>query len=147
MKATADELESVLTVTEVLHRIDEAAASARPAPGKWSPKEILGHLIDSAANNHQRFVRLQLAKRIDLPGYPQDEWVSLQRYQDHKWSDIVDLWRLYNLHLAIVIRNLDPSALSNVWKTPSGEEVNLQFIASDYLTHMRHHLDQILSRT
>jgi len=144
MNSVADELESILAVAERLRKIDDDTASVRPAPGHWSRKEILGHLIDSAANNHQRFVRLQLTNRIDLPGYQQDEWVLLQRYQDHKWSDIVSLWQLYNQHLAIVIRNADPNALSNVWRTPSREEVDLAFIIRDYLVHMRHHLDQIL---
>jgi hypothetical protein len=147
MKATADELESVLSVSEKLRRISEDAASVRPAPGKWSAKEILGHLIDSAANNHQRFVRLQLSKQIDLPGYEQDDWVRLQAYQDHTWAEIVDLWTSYNRHLATVIRRLDPQALKNIWKTPSGNELDLEFIARDYITHTRHHLEQILSRT
>jgi hypothetical protein len=146
MKSTADELESVLSAADSLRKISEEKASLRPAPGKWSPKEILGHLIDSAANNHQRFVRLQLSKSIDLPGYQQDDWVRLQHYQDHTWSEIVDLWKLYNRHLAVVVRHLDPNALKNVWKTPSGSEVDLEFIARDYIAHMRHHVEQILSR-
>jgi len=146
MKATADELESALSVTDRLRKISEEKAAVRPAPGKWSAKEILGHLIDSAANNHQRFVRLQLVKMIDLPGYQQDDWVRLAHYQDQRWSDIVDLWTAYNRHLAVVIRHLDAQALKNVWKTPSGQEVDLEFIARDYITHMRHHLEQILAR-
>src|SRR5262245_20064045 len=100
MKAVADELESILAVTERLRAIDDAVASVRPAPGKWSRKEILGHLIDSAANNHQRFVRLQITNRVDLPGYQQDHWVRLQHYQEDKWVDIVSLWQAYNKHLA-----------------------------------------------
>jgi hypothetical protein len=143
MKAVADDLLSALEAADRMRRIDDAEASKRPAPGKWSRKEILGHLIDSASNNHQRFVRLQLTSRIDLPGYEQDDWVSLQRYQDRPWLEIVELWRTYNLQLAALIRNVNPASLTNIWKTPSGKEVDLEYIMRDYVVHLRHHLAQI----
>ena len=146
MNSIAQELKSTLAVAERLHSISEAAASVRPAPGKWSCKEILGHLTDSAANNHQRFVRLQLSGRLELPGYAQDDWVRVQRYQDEAWFDIVNLWQMYNTHLVTVIRHVAPSTLRNTWKAPGGEELDLEFIIRDYVRHMRHHLDQILSR-
>ena len=144
MQAVAEELHSVLKAAESLRKIDEHAASVRPAPGKWSKKEILGHLIDSAANNHQRFIRLQLGARLELPGYSQDDWVRLGRYQDRPWSEIIDLWKLYNTQLADVIRSMDPGALRNIWRAPDGKDVDLEFIARDYVVHMRHHLKQIL---
>ena len=125
-----------------LHAIPEDAASQRPAPDKWSKKEILGHLIDSAANNHQRFVRLQLQPEISLPGYDQDNWVRLNRYQQTPWSEIVTLWSAYNRHLATVIESLDDAALGHVWHSPEGD-VTLEFIATDYVRHLLHHLKQI----
>ena len=70
----------------LLSAISEDAASKKPAPNKWSKKEILGHLIDSAANNHQRFMRLQLQTEISLPGYDQDDWVRLNHYQQRTWN-------------------------------------------------------------
>jgi len=143
MESVANDLLSALKKTEQLRRIDEVAASQRPAPGKWSKKEILGHLIDSAANNHQRFVRLQLGSRIDLPGYDGDEWVRVQRYQDRPWSEIIDLWRMYNTQLASVIRHVNPDALRHFWHTPDGSDVDLEFIMRDYVVHLQHHLDQI----
>jgi DinB superfamily len=144
MESVANDLQSVLKIADSLRQIDESTASVRPKPGKWSNKEILGHLIDSAANNQQRFVRLQLTARIDLPGYQQDDWVRLNHYQDRRWQDLVDLWQMYNTHLATVIRHVDPKALKYVWHTPSGEDVDLEFIIRDYVVHMRHHLDQLL---
>ena len=126
----------------LLSAIPEDAASKKPAPNKWSKKEILGHLIDSAANNHQRFVRLQLQTEISLPGYDQDDWVRLNRYQQTTWNEIVALWSAYNRHLASVIESLDDSALGHVWHSPDGD-VTLEFIASDYVRHLRHHLAQI----
>jgi hypothetical protein len=144
MKSLADELEKILQVADTLRGIDDHAASIRPAANKWSKKEILGHLIDSATNNHQRFIRMQLAPRLELPGYQQNEWVRLQHYQDNPWSAIVDLWQLYNAHLATVIRHVDPNSLRNKWRAPDGEDVDLEFVMRDYLVHMQHHLDQII---
>jgi hypothetical protein len=126
----------------LLSAIPEDAASKKPAPTKWSKKEILGHLIDSAANNHQRFMRLQLQTEISLPGYDQDDWVRLNRYQQRTWNEIVTLWSAYNRHLASVIESLDDSALGHVWHSPDGD-VTLEFIASDYVRHLKHHLAQI----
>src|SRR4029077_14773042 len=113
VESVANDLLSALRTVNRLREIDEISASKRPAPGKWSKKEILGHLIDSAANNHQRFVRLQLSPRIDLPGYDGDEWVRVQRYQARPWLEIIDLWQKYNTQLAAVIRHVDPKALRN----------------------------------
>jgi hypothetical protein len=125
-----------------LSAISEESAAQRPAPNKWSKKEILGHLIDSAANNHQRFMRLQLSPEISLPGYDQDNWVRLNRYQQEQWAEIVALWSAYNRHLATVVESLDDAALGNVWHSPDGD-VTLEFIAIDYVRHLKHHLSQI----
>ena len=143
MESVANDLLSAVNLAERLRQINDVTAAKRPAPGKWSKKEILGHLIDSAANNHQRFVRLQLTGRIDLPGYDGDEWVRVQRYQDRPWREIVDLWQIYNTQLASLIRNVDVTSLRHIWHTPDGQEVNLEFIMRDYVVHLRHHLDQI----
>jgi hypothetical protein len=144
MQSVADDLLSAINAVSRLRQIDEAAAAAPRAPGKWSRKEVLGHLIDSAANNHQRFVRLQLTPRIDLPGYDQEAWVRLQRYQERPWSEIIQLWQTYNTQLAALIRTVDANALQHVWHTPDGQDLTLEFIMRDYIRHLRHHLDQIL---
>ena len=144
MESVANDLLSTLMVADRLREIDEASAARRPAPGKWSNKEILGHLIDSAANNHQRFVRLQLTPRIDLPGYDGDDWVRLQQYQDRPWREIIELWRTYNMQLAALICDVNPAALHNVWHTPDGKDLSLEFIMRDYVVHLRHHLEQMV---
>ena len=144
MELVADELKLFLKIGDNLRQIDNRSASVRPAPGKWSKKEILGHLIDSATNNHQRFVRMQLTAHLELPGYDQEEWVRLQHYQDRPWREIIDMWQVYNNQLVEVIRNIDPKSLRNTWRAPDGKDVDLEFVVRDYLVHMRHHLDQIL---
>jgi hypothetical protein len=144
MKDVANDLEATLReATPRLRAILDREAAVKPAPNAWSPKEIMGHLIDSAANNHQRFVRLQLQEHLDLPGYEQDGWVRVQRYQELPWLEIIDLWRVYNHHLAQVIRTVDPGALRHTWVTPEGKTVDLEFVMRDYVVHMKHHLDDI----
>ena len=144
MQSTATELERILDEARPrLLALDETAAGRSPAAEKWSGKEILGHLIDSAANNHQRFVRLQIEPTLSLPGYRQPDWVRLQHYQDRRWSDLVELWIAYNRHLAHVMRHADPNAAGHLWKAPEGD-LTLAFLMTDYLKHLRHHLDQVL---
>src|SRR5262245_44465345 len=114
MLAAASRLEKILnSVPARLLQFTEAQASSRPGAGKWSKKEIIGHLIDSASNNHQRFVRLQLASGLALPNYGQDDWVSRQNYQLYNWIDLVKFWMIYNKHLLHVLKNIDESKLGN----------------------------------
>jgi hypothetical protein len=144
MQSVADDLLLEIKNVDRLKQIGEAAAAVPRAPGKWSRKQVLGHLVDSAANNHQRFVRLQLTSRIDLPGYDQDAWVRVQRYQDRPWLEIIQLWQTYNAQLAALIRTVDANSLKNVWHAPDGKDITLEFLMVDYVRHLRHHLAQIL---
>src|SRR5438552_11710937 len=112
-ESAAELNKTIETVAPWLKQLSDAEASIRPAPGKWSKKEILGHLLDSAANNHQRFVRLQLQSYVELPGYEQDGWVRVQAYQGLPWNEIIDLWQSYNRHLAHLIRHVDSNALKH----------------------------------
>jgi hypothetical protein len=129
-----------------LRRIDDVIAGVKARPDQWSVKEIVGHLIDSAANNHQRFVRAQLAGELSFPGYDQAAWVALQDYQGRSWRQLVDLWVLYNHHLAHVIRRIPGSAASVPCRIDSHEAVTLSAVAEDYVAHLQHHLKQISQR-
>jgi hypothetical protein len=126
-----------------LRAISADAAAARPGPHQWSKKEILGHLIDSAANNHQRFVRLQSEDGLVLPSYQQNEWVRAQNYHGRDWQALIDLWLAYNRHLAHVMRHSDAAAAQHTWKATDAE-YGLEFLMEDYLRHLCHHLEQIL---
>ena len=129
---------------EELKTISETDASAKPDAKQWSTKEILGHLIDSASNNHQRIVRLQIFDAIEFPFYQQDDFVLVNHYQSQKWETLLEFWRLYNLHLIHLVENLDASKLSNPWITPDKERLTLDHIIEDYLRHLQHHLRQIM---
>ena len=147
MIKAAQRLEDILsTVPSRLQSITEKDAAEKASPAKWSRKEELGHLIDSAANNHQRFVRMQIENNLLLPQYRQDEWVSVQHYQERAWDDIVSLWKIYNLHLLHVLKHMDESRLANTATFPQYGTQALRFIADDYVDHMHHHLDKILNK-
>lgn len=140
----ASELDHILDITAGrLQAISEEAAGRPRAAESWSKKEILGHLIDSASNNHQRFVRLQFEDNLTLPSYEQNRWVGSQNYGGRRWRDLVELWLAYNRHLAHVIRHADARAAGHVWKGPGGD-ASFEFLTGDYLRHLRHHLEQIL---
>jgi hypothetical protein len=140
----ADALDALLAATvPALRAFDEQVAALKPDPSTWSIKEVLGHLVDSAANNHQRFVRAQESGELVLPGYEQDHWVRAQAYQERPWAEIVRLWEVYNRHLAHVIRHLPAASLEVRCRIGGNEPVTLGFIVEDYVTHMQHHLQQI----
>lgn len=119
------------------------AARRKPAPDKWSAQEIIGHLIDSASNNHQRFVRPQQGGDYSGPGYEQEHWVSVQGYRDAPWMELLDLWRLYNRHLARVIERVAPGTLGVTCHVGEYAPATLGFVIEDYLAHLRHHLRQV----
>lgn len=126
-----------------LHGISEHDASSPLRPGAWSPKEIMGHLIDSASNNHQRFVRASLQDSLEFPGYDQNGCVGVQAPNDADWNVLISLWAAYNRYLAHVIAHLPESKLEAPCRIGSGEPVTLEFLVNDYVRHLVHHLDQI----
>ena len=143
----ADELIRVVdeAATE-LRTISEAVAAAKRKPEVWSIKEIVGHLIDSAANNHQRFIRAQQANGLAFPGYEQDAWVRSQDHQSRPWLELNEFWTLYNHHLAHAIRRIPAEALDVPCRIGTNDSVTLGFLLEDYLIHLRHHLKQIEER-
>jgi DinB superfamily len=128
----------------LLMKLDNADTSTRPAPEKWAKKEILGHLLDSASNNHQRFVRAALQGSLTFPGYDQNPLVDLQKFADVDWNFLVDFWASYNRFLAHVINCLPAEAAEISCNIGNHEPATLLWIASDYVAHLKHHLNQIL---
>jgi len=122
VEAASELIQTLEMARAPLLAVTGQAADPRP-DGKWSRKEILGHLIDSAANNHQRFVRMQHEEALVLPGYRQDDWVRTQNYAAREWRDLVELWMAYNRHLAHILRNADSSAATISGKGPPATSI------------------------
>lgn len=127
-----------------LTALSESQVSADRGPGKWVRKEILGHLIDSAANNHQRFVRAPLSAAFVGPGYDQRHWVVVHAYRHRPWRELVELWAALNLHVAHAIEGVPEGRLATPCTIGHDAPATLEWVMHDYLRHMRHHLDQIL---
>lgn len=108
-------------------------------------KQILGHLVDSASNNHQRIVRLQYNQYLEFPDYRQDNdlWIVIQDYQQTNWINLVQLWKFYNLHIIQIIKAIDQTKLKNCWKDFEGNKVTLYDVINNYLLHLNLHIGEI----
>ena len=149
----ADFRNTIETSSRRLRAINDGDA-ARQAGTAWSAKQTLGHLIDSAANNHGRFVVAQMKDDLIFPGYEQDSWVDIQNYREASWPQLVDLWTAYNLHLAHVMSSAPDEKLSQrrsqhtlqtiAFETiKETEPTTLEYLMKDYVAHLKHHLNQI----
>ena len=142
-------------VAPLLRQIPEAEFSRKASPDKWSGKEILGHLIDSAYNNHRRFLRALDQEDLIFTGYDQEAWVLLNGYQEREGSEVIETFLLVQQHLAALISRLPEERLNTMTtrhefhrmamrsveeNTPS----SLGFLIEDYLFHLVHHLRQII---
>ena len=137
-----------------LTSLGDPQASQAPAPGKWCPKEVIGHLLDSANNNLARFVRLQHTDHLLFEGYAQEEWVQAQGYGDADWNELVELWVRYNRHIARTMDRVPHDAAhrprtdhkplgSTYAPLPADGIPTLDWLMRDYVEHLKHHLRQI----
>ncbi len=143
--------------TEInLRDMNDDFANTSYAPGKWLRKEVLGHLIDSAANNHLRFVNAILTQELIFEPYDQNGWVKIQNYKDSSWQELITLWATYNKHILRFIDAIPEEILSEpreehnlekicYEKHPSDEPATLEYLINDYFAHMQHHFEQIFS--
>ncbi len=129
---------------EQLAKISIEQADQPFRPGGWLRKELLGHLLDSAANNQIRFVVAALEGRFTGSQYDQEGWVRLQSYRTAPWSDLVELWRLANDRLARIVEQLSEAALASPCTIGQAGPVTLEFLIRDYLRHLEHHLAGLL---
>jgi hypothetical protein len=126
-----------------LSKLPLSQVELKPSPVKWSPKEELGHLLDSAANNHQRIVRTQLEHEPKMPGYDGNAWVELHKYQQRNWQEMIELWRALNQQLLTAAEAVPDPAWSRTCTIADSLPLTLKFVFEDYIDHMVHHLKHI----
>ena len=147
---------TIVSAKARLKDVPEEQSRHKGSADGWSPIEVMGHLIDSAANNHQRFVHAQFTDDLMFADYEQDQWVSTQKYRDESWPDVIDLWSSYNLHLLHVVSVIPEDVLTKMRAQHTLDEIafkdldknepaTLEFLIRDYVDHLQHHLDQIFA--
>jgi DinB superfamily len=143
MKNTIENLREIIAInTPELRLINEQSFIAKPRPEKWSKKEILGHLIDSAQTNIRRFV---VSQYEDTPKilYQQDEWVRATGYNQYPTADLINLWSLLNNHICIILSNMPAEVAKRKCATNDPQPHTIEWLAADYVKHLLHHLHQI----
>ena len=144
MRELSEKLLSLVEAAEPrLRQISERGSIQPILPGGWSRKQVVGHLIDSTSNNHQRFVRAVPQTSLDFPSYDPSGSVRVQAVQGADWKLLVSLWAAYNRYLAHVIAQLPASKSKTACRIGSSGAVTLEFLVTDYLTHLVHHLRQL----
>ena len=143
-------MESLRVLRELLEQLpgrlaelDTTTIEYKAAPNSWSIKEELGHLLDSAANNHQRIVRTQLEEKPPMPTYDGDEWVALHRYQQREWRSLIELWVALNRQLLAAAENVPEDGWHRTCTIADSPPITLRFVFDDYVRHMLHHLRHI----
>jgi len=132
------------TIPGKVLEIEDTSVNHKPSPEKWSKKEILGHLVDSAINNLQRLIRVQYEPGVKIV-YDQDQWVKIQNYQYMDIKSVVELWYLMNQQIIRIVKSF-PTEKMNLKIDTGIDKIELhsaEFLIGDYLEHMEHHLKQI----
>ncbi len=147
MKTIVDELNSIINqFKDRIDNISDSEFDAKPLPGKWSKKEVLGHLIDSAHNNLRRFICGQYETSPSKIVYDQEFWVIANNYQFSTKKDVIQLWIQMNKQICTVLLQMNESNYGKVADAGKTEIklYSLQFLAEDYVSHLKHHLNQII---
>jgi len=138
--------EAIRLAGPMLRQVGNTEASFASAPSKWTKKEILAHLIDSASNNHQRFVRAAAQGSLEFPGYDQDALIAVQKPNTMSWELLIEFWSEYNRYLVHVLNQIPASSAEVKCSIGGKAPVTLLWLANDYVEHLKHHLNQIVGQ-
>lgn len=131
------------TIPALMLNIPEGEFTNKPAPEKWSRKEILGHLLDSATNNHQRFVRSQFEDAPSI-SYTQNNWVNYSNYNSLNSKLLISFWATYNKFIVELMNHISPENLKKECNSGGEKNETIEWLFNDYVTHLEHHLKQIV---
>ncbi|MBT8379089.1 MAG: DinB family protein [Ignavibacteria bacterium] len=149
LKTVIDRLQAHIdSIPQEFLKYPEGELNRKFAPEKWSKKEILGHLIDSAVNNHMRFIKAQyLPSPVLIDSYAQNDWVKIQNYNEIETSELIKLWKVFNVHIINIMNNTPEENLNIELKAedPFENTDTLFLLMKDYVDHMDHHLNKIFN--
>lgn len=131
---------------EYLKSIDSEITKLKISEDKWSLREIIGHLIDSASNNHQRIVRLQVSDLLDFPQYDCEQWIRVQKYNSFDWEFLITLWYHYNGLILNIINGIDGEQLQNIWVKDEDNSITLEELIRQYYIHLEKHMEHFNKR-
>ena len=117
----------------------------READNGWSVKEVVGHLLDSLSNNHQRLLRYNEKGNLDFPGYDQELFVERANYTAFDFNTLVSLWYNYNKLLLHIYASIPPENLDSTIKVGGRPAITIEQLMKDYFAHMENHEKQIQS--
>lgn len=144
MKTTAMELEKIIEgYLPGLNSLSEEHALHKPSATKWSKKELVGHLIDSAENNIRRLIVSQYEENTTIM-YKQDDWVAINNYQQQHLEDLVQLWYLLNKQMSNILKNMPAETAQRTCLSPDAHTI--EWLANDYINHLKHHMHQLLGK-
>jgi len=126
--------------------VSEEHLTLKSEPEKWSRKEVLGHLIDSALNNLKRFTEIQFSSSpFIIESYNQTELVKVNYYQELPLEHLLELWESLNQQIAYVVKHIPAEKLETPVnpKYDNNEMKTLNWVICDYVAHMEHHLKQL----
>jgi len=132
-------------VHQALISVPEVLADVPWREGGWTRKQIVGHLLDSASNNRQRFVRAASEGSYKGPKYAQDAWVAAHGYADQPWRLLLDWWETEHEILIAVVDHIPEDRLGTQCTLDENAPVTLRFLIEDYVEHQRWHVKQLLS--
>lgn len=150
MKDIATELENIIEAFKNDYlNLDDLLAGIRISEDKWTLKEIIGHLIDSASNNHQRIIRMKLSSEIEFPDYKSEEWLQVQNHNSMKFTELILLFFYYNKLMANIIYRIDENSLNHRWNVAWDENtpfMTLENLAKHYVAHIKTHMTHFKER-
>jgi len=142
MEFIAKDLEAIISqYLPALKSLDGSHLAYKPSPSKWSKKELIGHMIDSAQSNIRRFIVAQY-EEIPTINYNQDKWVAIAGYQQWNSNELIDLWYLLNRQICEVLNNTSSETAQR--KCMTQELHTIEWLAKDYIKHLQHHMHQVL---
>ena len=156
MKKLLEYEKLIFVNTNLLIKISDEEAAFNGSARSWSRKEVLGHLIDSANVNYNRFIIALSKDNLVFDTYPQDDWVQLQDYNNRDWNELIELWKNLNVHILKLVKRMPTKVLNkkranhNFDKicfelVESGKEPTLEYLIKDYFNHLEHHIKQIFN--